>query len=136
MSHEAQSLPDLVQNLVKNWEVEASYKTDLKDWRTIDSTKYKFAVNADESVTGEDMLSVGTYNALIPANEYYSPKFSDFSSSHKSFKRMMPTFAWEVLEVYSGPPTVTFRWRHWGVMKSDYVGFNEYVSPSHHFSLC
>jgi hypothetical protein len=37
---------------------------------------------------------------------------------------MMPTFAWEVLEVYSGPPTVSFRWRHWGVMKNDYVGFN------------
>lgn len=36
----------------------------------------------------------------------------------------MPTFAWEVLEVYSGPPTVAFRWRHWGVMKNDYVGFN------------
>lgn len=36
----------------------------------------------------------------------------------------MPTFAWEVLEVYSGPPTVSFRWRHWGVMKNDYVGFN------------
>ena len=25
---------------------------------------------------------------------------------------MMPTFAWEVLEVYSGPPQVSFRWRH------------------------
>lgn len=38
---------------------------------------------------------------------------------------MMPTFAWEVLEVYSGPPRVAFRWRHWGSMKNDYVGFNE-----------
>ena len=36
----------------------------------------------------------------------------------------MPTFAWEVLEVYSGPPTVSFRWRHWGTMKNDYVGIN------------
>lgn len=65
------------------------------------------------------------YNAIIAANEYYSPANSDFSSSHKTFKRMMPTFAWEVLEVYSGPPVVSFRWRHWGVMKNDYVGFND-----------
>jgi hypothetical protein len=36
----------------------------------------------------------------------------------------------EVLEVYSGPPTVSFRWRHWGTMKNDYVGFDKYV-PSH-----
>jgi hypothetical protein len=70
------------------------------------------------------MLKVGTYNAIIAPNEYYSPDYSDFASSHKTFKRMMPTFAWEVLEVYSGPPTVSFRWRHWGVMKNDYVGIN------------
>lgn len=70
------------------------------------------------------MLKVGTYNAIIAPNEYYSPDYSDFASSHKTFKRMMPTFAWEVLEVYSGPPTVSFRWRHWGEMKNDYVGIN------------
>lgn len=37
----------------------------------------------------------------------------------------MPNFAWEVLEVYSGPPVVAFKWRHWGWMKGDYVGKNE-----------
>lgn len=73
------------------------------------------------------MLKVGTYNAIIAPNQYYSPATNDFSTSHKSFKRMMPTFAWEVLEVYSGPPRVAFKWRHWGVMKNDYVGFNESV---------
>lgn len=40
-------------------------------------------------------------------------------------KMARPTFAWEVLEVYSPPPVVSFRWRHWGVMKSDYVGYNK-----------
>lgn len=76
-------------------------------------------------MTGEDMLKVGTYNALITPNKYYDPAQNDFEASHKSFKRMMPTFAWEVKEVYSGPPVVVFRWRHWGVMGSDYVGKNE-----------
>lgn len=55
------------------------------------------------------MLKVGTYNAIIAANEFYSPENSDFASSHKTFKRMMPSFAWEVLEVYSGPPVVAFK---------------------------
>lgn len=41
---------------------------------------------------------------------------------------MMPTFAWEVLDVYSGPPVVAFKWRHWGTMKNDYVGLNEWVA--------
>ncbi|KAF9698374.1 hypothetical protein EKO04_003615 [Ascochyta lentis] len=123
-SHEAGSLPELVQNLVKNWEVEASFKPVISDWRTIDHESYSFAINGSEPEGAEAMLKVGTYNAIIAPNEYYSPDYSDFASSHKTFKRMMPTFAWEVLEVYSGPPTVSFRWRHWGVMKNDYVGIN------------
>lgn len=130
MSHEAQSLPDLVEKLVKNWEVEASFKTDLKDWRTIDRSKYTFSVNGGPKQTGEHMLEVGTYNAIIEANDHYCPVRNNFDVSHKVFKRMMPTFAWEVLEVYSGPPTVAFRWRHWGEMKSDYSGINEYELPS------
>ncbi|KAF1358958.1 hypothetical protein EJ07DRAFT_179103 [Lizonia empirigonia] len=123
-SHEAGSLPELVQNLVKNWEVEASFKPVISDWRTIDHEKYSFAMNGSEPEGVEAMLKVGTYNAIIAPNEYYSPDYSDFASSHETFKRMMPTFAWEVLEVYSGPPTVSFRWRHWGVMKNGYVGIN------------
>ncbi|RMY44843.1 hypothetical protein D0863_16149 [Hortaea werneckii] len=118
-------LPQLVENLVKNWEVEASFKPRLEDWRTIDHERYSFAINGGPPQSGEHMLKVGTYNAIIAPNEYYSPENSDFASSHKTFKRMMPTFAWEVVEVYSGPPQVAFKWRHWGVMKNDYVGFND-----------
>jgi hypothetical protein len=128
MNHAAGSLPQLVENLVKNWEVEASFKPRLEDWRTIDHANYTFAINGGPPQTAEHMLKVGTYNAIIAPNEFYSPENSDFASSHKTFKRMMPTFAWEVLEVYSGPPTVAFKWRHWGTMKNDYVGFNEWVA--------
>jgi hypothetical protein len=124
-NHEAGSLPNLVENLVKNWEVEASFKPQIEDWRTVDQPNYTFAINGGPPQSAQHMLKVGTYNAIIAPNDYYSPEKSDFDSSHKTFKRMMPTFAWEVLEVYSGPPVVAFRWRHWGVMKNDYVGFNE-----------
>jgi len=113
---------------VKNWEVEASFKPRLQDWRTIDHENYTFAINGGPPQSAEHMLKVGTYNAIIAPNQYYSPANSDFASSHKTFKRMMPTFAWEVTEVYSGPPQVSFKWRHWGVMKNDYVGFNEYLT--------
>ncbi|KAH1493697.1 hypothetical protein KXX16_005766 [Aspergillus fumigatus] len=124
MTHEAGSLPDLVSSLVKNWEIEASFKTSLDDWRTIDHSKYTFSLNGGPPQTGDHMLWVGTYNALLTSSAYYDPEHNDFSTSHKAFKRMMPTFAWEVLEVYSGPPVVIFKWRHWGYMKNDYVGYN------------
>lgn len=126
MTHESGSLPFLVENLVKNWEIEASFKTNLADWRTIDHETYHFTLNGGPPLSGEHMLKVGTYNALLTPSAYYDPAQNDFEASHKSFKRMMPTFAWEVLEVYSGPPVVVFKWRHWGVMARDYVGVNEY----------
>lgn len=44
MNHAAGSLPQLVENLVKNWEVEASFKPRLSDWRTIDHANYSFAM--------------------------------------------------------------------------------------------
>lgn len=67
-NHEAASLPNLVENLVKNWEVEASFKKDLKDWRTVDHANYTFAINGGPPQTAEHMLKVGTYNAIIAPN--------------------------------------------------------------------
>ncbi|KAK7398215.1 hypothetical protein QQX98_012418 [Neonectria punicea] len=125
MNHVAGSLEQLVENLVKNWEIEASYKTQAQEWRTIDSTKYRFSVNGGSPQSAEEMAKIGTYNALIEPNKYYSPEHMDFSASHKAFKRMMPTFAWEVLDVYSGPPKAAFRWRHWGFMEGNYTGKND-----------
>ena len=61
----AGSLEDLVSNLVKNWEKEASYKTRLEDWRTINTKTYKFSCNGGVKYTAEEMMELGTYNALI-----------------------------------------------------------------------
>ena len=44
MNHAPGSLEEMVENLVKNWEVEASFKPRLSDWRTIDHEKYSFAM--------------------------------------------------------------------------------------------
>lgn len=124
-SHSAGSLPQIVENLVKNWEIEASHKTLLSDWRTVDRGNYSFSVNGGKDQTGEHMLEVGTYNAIIDSpNEFYDGKTMGFDGSHKVFKGMMKSFAWEVLEVYSDLPRVAFKWRHWGTMSGDYVGVN------------
>ncbi|ORZ02846.1 hypothetical protein BCR43DRAFT_482267 [Syncephalastrum racemosum] len=119
VEHEEGSLGWLVSNLVKNWEKEMSYKMRADQIRTINPEKYRFSVNGGEWHTIEDMLKIGTYNALIGDTELYKASEADFSESHKLFKRCLRTFSWEVLEVYSGPPTVAFKWRHWGLMTGD-----------------
>lgn len=76
-------------------------------------------------LANHNAITRGTYSAIIASNKYYGPAHSNLEDSHTTFRNMMPNFAWEVLEVYSGPPTVAFKWRHWGWMKGDYVGKNE-----------
>ena len=41
-------------------------------------------------------------------------------SSHANFFNAFPAFAWEVLDVYTGPPTVHFTWRHFGRFTGKY----------------
>ncbi|KAG0163483.1 hypothetical protein DFQ28_011612 [Apophysomyces sp. BC1034] len=118
-NHAEGSIEWLVSNLVKNWEKEMSYKLRGDQCRTIDHKKYLFSVNGQEKMTVDQMLSMGTYNALIGETELYSAKENDFHESHKLFKRALRTFSFEVLEVLSGPPVVTFKWRHWGLMVGD-----------------
>ncbi|CAG8572268.1 1763_t:CDS:2, partial [Acaulospora colombiana] len=108
--HEAGSLEDLVTNLVKNWEKEASHKIKAEQWRTIDHKVYKFSTNGGPWSTAEDMLRIGTYNALIGESEFYSASRLNFEESHNVFRNSLTSgFAWEVIEVFSGPP-------RWGTM--------------------
>lgn len=90
-THRPPDLPFLVENLVKNWEIEASFKTSLADWRTLaDPATYTFAINGGEPQDAEHMLEVGTYNAIIrDGSEYYDGRYAGFEGSHKTFKRMM-----------------------------------------------
>jgi hypothetical protein len=109
---------------VKNWEIEASFKKHLSDWRTI-APGFTFSLNGRHVQEAQHIVEVGTYNAMVPhPNRFYNPDLVDFEKSHMTFKAMMPTFAWEVIEVYSGPPRAVFKWRHWGEMKNDYVGWD------------
>lgn len=70
----AGSLEDVVSNLVKNWEKEASYKIRLEDWRTINHKTYRFSCNGGRGYTADEMMEIGTYNALIQVRIYLQTK--------------------------------------------------------------
>lgn len=100
--------------------IEASHKVDPRQWLTIDPDNYRFSCNGQQKYSAWETVKVGTYNALIGQTNYYDANAIPFEESHLAFKRAFGEgFAWEVLEVYSGPPTVTFKWRHFGRM-TDY----------------
>ncbi|KAK9791845.1 hypothetical protein WJX73_000514 [Symbiochloris irregularis] len=114
--HSQDSLEQRVTCLVKNWEKEVSFKQHLKDFRTM-APGWWVTVNGGRKFTLPDVLEQGSYNALIGEQAFFCSSKLGFEESHRTFRRAMPTgFAWEVLDVWSGPPKVAFKWRHWGKM--------------------
>ncbi|KAJ1441652.1 NTF2-like domain superfamily [Sesbania bispinosa] len=122
------SLEEIVQNAVKSWEMELSHKTRLQDFRTLNPEKFKLFVNGREGLSAEETLSLGSYNALLKSSlpEDFKPYNSDeetFESSHEVFRSAFPRgFAWEVIKVYTGPPEIAFKFRHWGFFEGPFKG--------------
>ena len=51
----------------------------------------------------------------------YDPYKETAESSHKSFTTTFPRgFALEVVHVYSGPPVIVYKFRHWGYMEGPF----------------
>ena len=99
-----------------------SHKTDPRQWDTVDLDNYAFSCNGLEKHSGWTMLEKGTYNALIGDTVYYNATSLSFQDSHDAFRNTLGDgFAWEVLEVFSGPPHVTFTWRHFGTMTQEFA---------------
>jgi hypothetical protein len=62
-------------------------------------------------------------NSLPEEFQYYKPEEESFESSHDAFRSALPRgFAWEILSVYSGPPVIAFKFRHWGYFEGTFKG--------------
>ncbi|KAA0063061.1 pathogen-related protein isoform X1 [Cucumis melo var. makuwa] len=120
------SLEETVQNAVKSWEMELSHKIKLQDFNTINPRKFKLFVNGREGLSGEETLRIGSYNAFLKSPlpeefQYYKAEEETFESSHEAFRSCFPRgFAWEVIEVYSPPPLIAFKFRHWGFFEGPF----------------
>ncbi|MEU2257052.1 SnoaL-like polyketide cyclase [Nocardia xishanensis] len=119
--HAPGSLEAIVEDLVRVFEMEVSHKKDPATWVSLVAEHYRGRVNGGPWQDAEEFARIGSYNILIGDNPYYEAAAETFESSHKIFHTAFPNgFFWEVLEVLSGPPTVSFRWRHWGSYDGPY----------------
>jgi hypothetical protein len=122
------SLEETVQNAIKSWEMELSHKIRLQDFKTFNPQKFKLIVNGREGLSAEETLKIGSYNALLKNSipdefKYYKAEEESFESSHEAFRSALPRgFAWEILHVYSGPPLIAFKFRHWGFFEGPFKG--------------
>ena len=123
VEHAPGSLEAIVEDLVKVFEMEVSHKADPATWLSVVAEHYRGRVNGGTWQDAEEFARIGSYNILIGDNPYYDAANETFDSSHHIFHTAFPGgFFWEVQEVLSGPPSVSFRWRHWGKFEGEYKG--------------
>jgi hypothetical protein len=123
-NHLEGSLETIVQNLVRTFEMEASFKSNHQEWLSVVKDKFRVMTNGGQEFTAADVSIQGTYNTFMGDSEHYTASQETFESSAKLFQTTFPQgFPWELLEVYSGPPKVTFKWRHWGHFRGAYKDF-------------
>ncbi|XP_033098699.1 pathogen-related protein-like isoform X1 [Anneissia japonica] len=122
-NHAPGSVERIVENLVKTWEMESSHKMSSEDWKTVNLEKYEFIVNGGKPLNVADNIEMGNYNMLLSECPLYNKEGQNNDTSHAVFKEAFPEgFAWELLEVLSGQPKVTFTWRHWANWSGPYRG--------------
>lgn len=123
-NHTEGSLAAIAQNVVRVFEMEASFKKDPSEWVSIVQGKFAMQTNNGPTYTAQEIAEVGTYNTFLPKSEHYDPNQEDFDSSANVFHTAFPEgFLWELVEVYSGPPAVTFKWRHWGEFTGSFKNY-------------
>jgi hypothetical protein len=120
--HPEGSLEAVVSKVVKNWEVESHHIADIAQWNTMDVSKFAGSVNGGQAANAQALADVGPYNFLLGKCPGYDGTKQTFESANTIFSEAFTEgFAWEVLEVFSGPPSVAFKWRHFGMFSGQYV---------------
>lgn len=123
-NHPSNSLEALVQNLVRTFDIEANFKTNPAQWLSVVPDQFRMSTNGGSRHTITDLINSGTYKLMIGNTKHYQATAENFETSTGLFHTAFPEgFLWEVLEVYSGPPEIVFKWRHWGEFKGEYKGF-------------
>ncbi|XP_010245806.1 PREDICTED: pathogen-related protein-like [Nelumbo nucifera] len=122
------SLEERVQNLVKTWEMEIAFKVDPADYKSINTTNFTVSVNGGKPVPLEEILRIGSYNLFLqtplPQNlRVYDPSLETSQSASQAFLTTFSRgFAVEILQVYSGPPVIAYKFRHWSFMEGPFKG--------------
>jgi hypothetical protein len=70
-NHAEGSLNAIAYNLVRTFEMEASFKTNPQQWISIVTDKFRMNTNGGKEYTAQDVVDLGTYNLFLENSDYY-----------------------------------------------------------------
>lgn len=126
MNHTEGSLEQIVEDLVKTWEFERSHKLLLKQHKAIDQsspTSFQMCANGKKRFMSKEAHDAGNYNVLLNGvDPTLYPQNLTWMESYELFENAWKVFPWELLQVFSNPPSVAFSWRHWSKFTGTFRG--------------
>ncbi|KAK9707229.1 hypothetical protein RND81_07G181600 [Saponaria officinalis] len=124
------SIEEKVQRLVKTMEMELFHKANPMDYKAIDPSRFTMAVNGRKPFTLSELSQLGGgYNGFMQTSlpeelRLYDPSKETRESAHELFTTAFPRgFAFEIFQVYSGPPVIAYKFRHWAHMEGPFKGY-------------
>lgn len=119
--HAEGSLEAIAQNLVRTFEMEASFKSNPQQWLSVVAEQFGMRTNGGPTYTAQHVADRGTYNLFLGDTEQYQSTAESLDSSVETFHKAFPDgFLWELVEVLAGPPNVALKWRHWGAFQGPF----------------
>ncbi|XP_038903459.1 pathogen-related protein-like isoform X2 [Benincasa hispida] len=124
------SLEETVQNIVKLLHTELALKIRSHDFKSINPQKFIVFVNGREGLSVEEVVRMGALNAILKSSlpkefQFYNAEEETQESAYNDFKTCFPRgFPWEVIEVYSPPPLIAYKFRHWGFFEGPYKAYS------------
>ncbi|SCU98884.1 LAMI_0F16600g1_1 [Lachancea mirantina] len=120
---EPNSLEELVSNLVRCFEMEATHKANPADWISVDHNVFVMTVNGGPAVTIKDLVTKGGYNVFIGDQPGYNASESNYEKSEEVFRNALRQgFLWELLDLKTDLPKAYLKWRHWGIKDGEFNG--------------
>ncbi|PIA55749.1 hypothetical protein AQUCO_00700221v1 [Aquilegia coerulea] len=122
------SVEEKVQRLLKTWEMEIVHKVRPQDFKLIDAEAFEHSVNGTPGKRIEEVLLIGSYNQFLQTSlpeelRAYDPSKYTMQEAQTTFLNAFPRgFAVEILEVYSGPPKVAYKFRHFSTFDGPFQG--------------
>ncbi|VAH75525.1 unnamed protein product [Triticum turgidum subsp. durum] len=122
--------------------MEMVHKVRPGDQKSVHPKNYSASTNGMKPLTRKEWTAIGGYNAFLatklpPEHRIYDPDEETVDSGMSTFLTAFPRgFAIEVLDVYSGPPRVAFKFRHWGYMEGPFKGHPPHGQRVEFFGVC
>jgi len=97
--HKPGSLEEVVENLVKTWEMERSHKVDCRQHESVDQEQFEISANGGKAFNNVEANKVGNYNVLLNSCPSWDFENTTWEDSHNMFHTAFAAFPWEVLQV-------------------------------------